>query len=198
MLTESSGVKIPILGLHLSPNKEGSSAKLLSKFKEGVEEAGAKINVISVGDLDVKGCQGCGACSDTGECIIDFDDMGQIYKAWEEHTKIVISSSVWFYDLPSQGKAVLDRSQAFWSRRYVLGQNKNGIPNAKGYLLTLGATKGENLFVPITLAVKYLFDSIAFPKTFPVLSFRKIEKPESLSAEQLETVKKAGYAFAQE
>jgi hypothetical protein len=60
----------------------------------------------------------------------------------------------------------------------------------------LGATKGKDLFVPITLAVKYMFDSIAFPKTFPVLSFRKIENPGSFDPEQLETIKNAGRDFA--
>lgn len=194
-MTNSSGVK-DILGLHLSPRKEGSSALLLKKFAEGAEEAGAKVKVLSVSDLDIKGCQACGYCNDSGECIIDLDDMGKIYEAWETYDKIVIASSVFFYDLPSQGKAVLDRSQAFWSRRYVLGQNKEGKPGAKGYLLTVGATKGKDLFVPITLAVKYMFDAIAFPKTFPVLAFRKIEGPHNFTEEQLSEVKKAGEEFA--
>ncbi|MDR2459191.1 MAG: flavodoxin family protein [Deltaproteobacteria bacterium] len=193
-MISSSGVKI--LGLHLSPRKEGSSALLLTKFAEGAQDAGAKLDILSIADLDVKGCQACGGCSKNGVCIIDFDDMNQIYEAWETYERIVIASSVFFYDLPSQGKAVLDRSQAFWSRRYVLGMHKDGKPNTKGFLLTVGATKGKDLFVPITLAVKYMFDAIAFPKSFPVLAFRKIENPESFSQEQLLEAKKAGYEFA--
>jgi multimeric flavodoxin WrbA len=192
-MVTSSGVKI--LGLHLSPRKEGSSALLLAKFAQGAREAGAQVDILSIADLDVKGCQACGSCNDTGVCIINFDDMGQIYEAWETYERIVIASSVFFYDLPSQGKAVLDRSQAFWSRRYVLGKYKDGKPNAKGYLLAVGATKGKDLFIPITLAVKYMFDAIAFPKSFPVLAYRKIENPESFSLEQLEEAQKAGYEF---
>ncbi|MDR3154874.1 MAG: flavodoxin family protein [Deltaproteobacteria bacterium] len=194
-MVKNTGVKI--LGLHMSPRTEGTSALLLEKFAQGAERAGASVEVISVSRLDIKGCQECGHCSEAGICAIDFDDMSVIYSAWESATRIVISTPVFFYDMPSQGKAVLDRSQAFWSRRYVLGQNKDGVPGAKGFLLAVGATKGKDLFVPVTLAVKYLFDAIAFPKTFPVLSFRQVETPDKFTAEQLAEAEKAGFEFGQ-
>ncbi|MDR2339484.1 MAG: flavodoxin family protein [Deltaproteobacteria bacterium] len=190
----SSGVEI--LGLHLSPRKNGSSWALLRSFLDGAESKGAKTSFLSVTALNIKGCHGCNACNETGICIIEDDDMGQIYKAWEGAKRIVISSPIFFYDMPSQGKAVLDRSQAFWSRRYVMGQNKEDIPGAKGFLLAVGATKGKELFTPISLAVKYLFDSIAFPKKFGMLAYRQIEGPKNLTPEQLAEVRQAGEDFA--
>jgi hypothetical protein len=202
-MTESSGV-IKVLGLHMSPRLDGSSAKMLNVFADGVEKAGAKFKALSVSQLDVRGCMECGHCSEKGECAIDFDDMNQIYSAWEEaqsdgkegvSTKIVIATPVFFYDMPSQGKAVLDRSQAFWTRRYVLGKNADGVPGSKGFLLACGATKGKDLFMPVTLAVKYLFDAIGFPKSFPTLSYRGIERPEKFSPDQLAEIQKAGYDF---
>jgi hypothetical protein len=99
--------------------------------------------------------------------------------------------------MPSQGKAILDRSQAFWSRRYVLNQNKDGVPGAKGFLVACGATKGKDLFMPVHLAVKYLFDSISFPKTFGSLAYRQIETPDKFSKEQLDEIEQAGYEFGQ-
>ncbi|MDR1035988.1 MAG: flavodoxin family protein [Deltaproteobacteria bacterium] len=203
-MADSTGVKV--LGLHMSPRIDGSSAKMLNVFADGVERAGAQFKALSVSQLDIRGCVECGHCSEKGECAIDFDDMGQIYSAWEEaaadakagiSTKIVIATPVFFYDMPSQGKAVLDRSQAFWTRRYVLGQNAEGIAGAKGFLLACGATKGKDLFMPVTLAVKYLFDAIGFPKSFPVLSFRGIERPEKFSDDQLTGIQEAGFEFAQ-
>jgi multimeric flavodoxin WrbA len=122
--------------------------------------------------------------------------MGLVYEAWEAASRIVVSSPIFFYDIPSQGKAILDRSQAFWVRRYRLGRGKGTKPGAKGFLLAVGATKGEQLFVPITLAVRYLFDAISFPKGFGTLFFRGIEGPSDLSLGQLGEARDAGAAFA--
>jgi multimeric flavodoxin WrbA len=192
-MTTSPGVEI--LGLHLSPRKHGSSHLLLEKFAAGARESGATVKELSVSDLHIKGCLGCNGCGKTGKCVIKDDDMGVIYDAWETATRIVVSSSIFFYDMPSQGKAILDRSQAFWSRRYVLGQNKEDRPGSKGFLLAVGATKGKELFTPISLAVKYLFDSLSIPKTFGMLAFRQIEGPEAFVPEQLEEARKAGAEF---
>ncbi|MDR2613215.1 MAG: flavodoxin family protein [Deltaproteobacteria bacterium] len=195
-MDQGSGVKI--LGLHMSPREKGSSALLLERFSEGAKRAGASVEILSVSKLDIRGCAECGKCNETGACVFVDDDMAAVYSAWETATRIVVATPVFFYDMPSQGKAILDRSQAFWSRRYMLNQNKEGVPGAKGFLLACGATKGKDLFVPVTLAVKYLFDSIAFPKTFPVLSFRQIETPDKFTAGQLEEAEKAGCEFARQ
>ncbi|MDR1039634.1 MAG: flavodoxin family protein [Deltaproteobacteria bacterium] len=203
-MSDKSGVKV--LGLHMSPRARGSSARLLESFAAGVKRAGAEYASVSVSGLDIKGCSECYRCGESGVCAVDSDDMGKFYAAWEEVSgwgeaglspRIVISTPVFFYDMPSQGKAVLDRSQAFWVRRYVLGMNKDGIPGAKGFLLACGATKGKDLFVPVTLAVKYLFDAIGFPKSFQSLTFRQIERPDKFSQEQLAEAERAGFEFAQ-
>jgi multimeric flavodoxin WrbA len=193
-MADSSGDDI--LGIHLSPRAEGSSAVLLKKFLEGAERFGAKTHAISITNLSVKGCTACGACYETGQCVIVDDDMGQIYEAWDKYLKIVVASSLFFYDVPSQGKAIIDRSQAFWARRYVLGEFKAGKPGTKGYLLAVGATKGKDLFIPISLSIQYMFDAIAFPKTFPILPFRSIEGPEHFTEGQLRAVMNAGEQFA--
>jgi multimeric flavodoxin WrbA len=185
-----------ILGLHLSPKVGGSSAVLLQKFLEGAERQGVPTKLISVSELDVKGCTACGACYETGQCVIQNDDMGQIYDAWDQYYKIVVSTSLYFYDVPSQGKAIIDRSQAFWARRYVLGDFPKGKLGTKGYLLAVGATKGKDLFIPVSLSIQYMFDAIAFPKTFPMLFFRDIEEPDHFSERQLKAVMNAGEQFA--
>jgi multimeric flavodoxin WrbA len=184
-----------ILGLHLSPRKFGSSWKLLEKFAEGASESGSTVKIFSVADLNIKGCLGCNACGATGQCIIEDDDMGLIYDSWENARSIVVSSSIFFYDMPSQGKAILDRSQAFWSRRHVLHMNTEDKPGTKGFLLAVGATKGKELFTPITLAVRYLFDSLSFPKAFGMLAYRKIEGPGDFTSDQLEEARNAGVEF---
>jgi multimeric flavodoxin WrbA len=122
--------------------------------------------------------------------------MAVFYQAFSQNSRIVVSSSLFFYDVPAQGKAVIDRSQAFWSKRYVLGENQDGRPGAGGFLLAVGATKGKDLFTPISLSIKYFYDALAFPKTFGTLFFRKIEGPADLTEEDLLSAKAAGLEFA--
>jgi multimeric flavodoxin WrbA len=168
---------------------------LLDKFANGVVEAGSEFTLLSISDYpNLSGCVACGACSKTGQCRIT-DDMEVFYQAFDENVKIVVASSLFFYDVPAQGKAVIDRSQAYWSRRYVLGQNQTGKEGAKGFLLAVGATKGKDLFTPVSLSVKYFFDALAFPKKFGTLFFKSLEGPADISEEQFLQTRAAGFEF---
>jgi multimeric flavodoxin WrbA len=168
---------------------------LLEEFGKGVQEAGKEFKTVSVADTGViHGCNECGSCSVDGNCVIH-DDMEVFYQAFEGMDRIVVSTPVFFYDVPAQGKAIIDRAQAFWARRYVLGRHREGIDGAKGFLLGVGATRGKDLFMPAGLCIKYFFDALAFPKNFDSLYFRKIETPSALTKEQLMSVRLAGAAF---
>ncbi|MDR2368758.1 MAG: flavodoxin family protein [Deltaproteobacteria bacterium] len=186
----------PVLGIHLSPNQAGTSKALLDQFGSGVVEAGAGFSTLSISDFNnLSGCVECGACGRTGRCRIS-DDMDVFYEGFETASRIVVASSLFFYDVPAQGKAVIDRSQAYWSKRYLLGQNKEGRPGARGFLLAVGATKGKDLFTPVSLSVKYFFDALAFPKTFGTLFIRSVETRADLTEAQLREAKAAGFGFA--
>jgi multimeric flavodoxin WrbA len=184
-----------VLGVHLSPRRRGSSWTLLEEFGQGVKEAGWDFKTVSVADTGfIHGCNECGSCSVDGNCVIH-DDMEIFYQAFDGVKRMVVSTPVFFYDVPAQGKAVIDRSQAYWARRYVLGRHREGLDGAKGFLLAVGATRGKDLFMPAGLSIKYFFDALAFPKIFDSLYFRKIETPTALTKEQLLSARAAGAAF---
>ncbi len=164
-----------ILALHLSPRPNGNSAAMLDKFLQGARDAGADAVSFSVADHNIKPCIGCSACEKTGECVITDDDMGELYPLLASAPMVVLSTSLFFYDVPAKGKALIDRVQPLWSRRYTLGRTETLRPDGRGFLLALGATKGKDLFVPVHLCVKFFFDAIGFPRTFESLCFRQVE-----------------------
>jgi multimeric flavodoxin WrbA len=185
-----------VLGLHFSPRLQGSSKALLDEFGLGVAEAGLGFRTLSVAEVGpISGCRECGSCNTDGQCVVR-DDMDVFYEAFESAAMVVVATPVFFYDIPAQGKAVIDRSQACWARRYVLGRYREGREGARGFLLGVGATRGKDLFMPATLAIKYFFDALALPKIFDTLFFRKIETPAALTREQLLSARAAGAAFA--
>ena len=186
-----------ILALHLSQRKTGNSAIMLKEFLRGAREAGAEAVEFSVADLKIKPCQGCSACEKTGECVIKDDDMTKLIPFLAKAPMVVVATSLFFYDVPAQGKALIDRTQPLWSWRYTLNRTDSLRPDGKGFLLALGATKGKDLFVPVNLCVKYFFDSIGMPKTFESLEFRQIEGLGNMAehADHMAALYQAGLDF---
>jgi multimeric flavodoxin WrbA len=67
---------------------------------------------------------------------------------------------MFFYGVTSQAKAVIDRCQALWVRRHVLGMGKEDKRERRGVFISVGATRGAKLFDGAVLTVKYFFDAI--------------------------------------
>ncbi|RPJ19283.1 MAG: flavodoxin family protein, partial [Planctomycetaceae bacterium] len=51
-----------ILAVVGSPRKGGNTDILLSKIAEGARAAGAEVETVPLGDLQVRECDGCHAC----------------------------------------------------------------------------------------------------------------------------------------
>lgn len=117
-----------VLVLMGSPRRAGRCAACAEALARGASARGCEARVLRLPDLDVPGCTGCGACERTGECVIPGelarqgrrDGMALVLAALEEAQALALVSPVYFAGPPSQLKAVLDRLQPLWSRRYVL------------------------------------------------------------------------------
>jgi multimeric flavodoxin WrbA len=85
--------------------------------------------------------------------------MDDIYPKLLDADCVIVASPIFFYGLTSQVKALIDRCQAIWARKYILKQN---LPESgrKGAFIAVGATRGEKLFDGSILTVKYFFKTI--------------------------------------
>ncbi|MBF0226842.1 MAG: NAD(P)H-dependent oxidoreductase [Desulfobacterales bacterium] len=166
-----------ILGLQGSPRKKGNTNFLVSSFMDEAKNKGFRTVLLDVCKMKILPCIGCRMCEKYGFCSIDNDDMTkEIYTLLREASVIVVASPIFFYNVTSQLKALIDRSQTLWSRRYMLNLKDPKHSTRKGVLLSVGATKGKNLFEGTRLTTKYFFDAIA--SSFDgELSYRKVEKP---------------------
>jgi len=164
-----------VLGLQGSPRIHGNTALLLSAFLDEAERLGAHTERVNVSNKKITPCQECGTCEKKGFCPID-DDMQQMYPLVRQADAIVMATPIFFYGPTAQLKAVIDRSQALWSRKYVLGLEDPGRKWRHGHLLVLGATRGKNLFEGTILTAKYFFDAVgaSFEGS---LGYRQIEHP---------------------
>ncbi|MCK5487880.1 MAG: NAD(P)H-dependent oxidoreductase, partial [Desulfobacterales bacterium] len=109
--------------------------------------------------MNISPCQECGTCEKKGFCPID-DDMQQVYPLLRQADIIIMATPIFFYGPTAQMKALIDRSQALWSLRNVFRLMDPGRKWRQGFLLSVGATKGKNLFEGTVLMAKYFFDAV--------------------------------------
>jgi arsenate reductase len=150
-----------ILGFQGSPRKKGNTNYLLSAFMNEAENLGAQTRIIEVAEKNIVPCIGCGYCEKKGYCITKDDDMtNEIYPLLREADVVVLAAPIYFYNVPAQLKAPIDRTQTLWSRKYKLNLTDPARHYRRGFLLAQGATKGKNLFEGVDLTAKYFFDAV--------------------------------------
>jgi len=130
---------------------------LLAEFMRGAASKEAEVKTVILNNLKITPCQHCDACLETGECKIK-DDMQMVYQELERADRIVLASPIQFTGVTAQMKAMIDRCQSRWVRKYVLKVPPLGDRRErKGFFISVGGRKVANLFEPALVMVKTLF-----------------------------------------
>lgn len=146
-----------VLGIAGSPRRGGNTNLLLAEVIRGAASRGAEVKTIILNDLKITPCQHCDVCLEAGKCKIE-DDMQMVYRELEEADRIVLASPIQFMGVTAQMKAMIDRCQALWAKKYVLNMPPLGNKRErKGLFISVGGRKITNLFEPALATVKTLF-----------------------------------------
>lgn len=165
-----------VLGIKGSPRKKSNSSFLLDVFMEEAQKLGASsVHIVDVPRRNIKPCMEYTVCEKRGDCPIDDDMASEVYALLRRAEVVVVSTPVFFYNMSAQLKALVDRCQALWARRYMLKLRDPVSRYRRGYLLSVGATRGKNLFQAIELSTKYFFDALSASYE-GALTYRGIEK----------------------
>jgi multimeric flavodoxin WrbA len=184
------------LGIWGSPRKGGNSEVLLQAFLDGAAQGGAVVERLALRELKITPCLEIYHCFKDGTCPIK-DDMLPLYDKLLAADVVALASPIFFYGVSAQAKAFIDRTQALWSRRYMLKQDFPG-PERQGVLLCTAATHGKLLFVGARLTAKYFFDAINVTYAAEILVRGVDEKGAILEQEDaLEAARNLGRRLAQ-
>ena len=148
-----------VLGIAGSPRRGGNTDMLLEEVLKGAASRGARVKKIILKDLNIATCDHSDACLKTGKCYIK-DDMQTVYQDLEEADRIVLASPIQFMTITAEMKAMIDRCQALWARKYVLKQPPLGEKERKGFFIAVGGTKFAKLFEPSQATIKALFNTL--------------------------------------
>jgi multimeric flavodoxin WrbA len=97
-----------VLVLKSSPRENGNSNTLAAQVEAGAKAVGAHVESFMLHHMDIRPCDACDVCQETGVCIVK-DDMQQIYPVLEKADAIVIAGPVYWFTLSAQAKLCIDR-----------------------------------------------------------------------------------------
>lgn len=147
-----------VIGIFGSPRPDGNSDILLKQAIKGSEASGVCVDKVILRDLQIAPCNSCGGCFQKGDCVIG-DDMQKIYSQLIDADGILVASPIYFMGVSAQLKALIDRCQAFWARKYILNLplRENGRI-AKGFFIATAARRNEEgLFAGAVKTIKSFF-----------------------------------------
>jgi multimeric flavodoxin WrbA len=158
------------LGIAGSQRRGGNTDTLLMRFMDGAVSKGAEIKMLRVCDLKIAACLHCDACLVKGECRVQ-DDMQMVYRELKAADRIVMASPLHFLSVTAQLKALIDRCQALWARKYVLKIPPLGDQRErKGFFISVGGRRTvPNLFEAVLPTIKILFKTIDVPYSGDIL-----------------------------
>ncbi len=146
-----------VLGIAGSPRRGGNTDLLLVEVMRGAASRGAEVKTIVLNDLNFIACQHCDACLKKGKCKYQ-DDMQMVYRELDDADRIVLASPIHFMGVTAQMKAMIDRYQALWARKYMLKLPPLGNRRErKGFFISVGGRKIANLFEPALIMIKTVF-----------------------------------------
>lgn len=122
----------PMLLLLSGSPRRHTSVSLLDLIERGAREAGVRTQRFLLCEKRVNPCIGCNACSKTGTCTFAdrkmpdggryIDDYLELTTMLDECDGLAVVAPVYFTGPTAQLKALYDRFQPYWARKYVLGK----------------------------------------------------------------------------
>jgi len=127
-----------ILILKGSPRPKGNSNILADQVAAGAGQAGALAESITLQGLNIRPCDACDSCIETGVCVLK-DDMQPLYPKLLAADALVLSSPIYWFTYSAQLKTCIDRWYAVWNYKKDIFKGK-----PVGVVLSYGDTDLHN------------------------------------------------------
>ena len=96
-----------------SPRNNGNSFAMTDAFIQAAEAKGHHVTRVDAAKMNIGGCQACETCYKTGKACSFDDDFNLIAPAVLDADVVVFSMPVYWYSIPAQIKAVIDKLYSF-------------------------------------------------------------------------------------
>ena len=84
-----------VLMINGSPRADGNTATALKEMEKVFLEEGVEVEIVHVGNKDIRGCIACGQCRQLGKCVFD-DAVNEVAPKLAECDGLVLGSPVYY------------------------------------------------------------------------------------------------------
>lgn len=164
-----------ILAISTSPRRHGNSESALDTI---LAETSGRVSAekVVLADLSIAPCKGCGACEKLGRCIQE-DDFQSLSQKILDADVLILATPVYSLSVCAQAKALIDRCQVFWSRKYVLHTFEEPAGTKLGLFIATAGQTHVHIFDHTVPVARFLFDVAGIkPKHTMLLLLNGLDK----------------------
>lgn len=162
----------PARALACSPRGGGNTDTATALFAQGFTDAGGRIEVAHLRTYNVAPCVSCQHCERTpeGSCPLSpTDNSTPLFDMLLTAPTLFIASPIYFYHLPAQLKAFIDRGQSHWIRRARGDSTLESLPRRTAWVtLVAGRKQGDRLFEGSLITLRYFLRIFNFDLAPPL------------------------------
>jgi multimeric flavodoxin WrbA len=97
-----------VIAINGSPKPKGNTYIALKTVCDELENQGIETEILHVGNMEIKGCIGCGRCS-AGHCVFSDEQMHRIVDKVHAADGLLLGSPVYYASIAGTMKSFLDR-----------------------------------------------------------------------------------------
>ena len=111
MKKEKKENPLKVIAINGSARKDGNTAILINFALQELEREGIKTEMVQLAGERIRGCTACMKCFEHRDqrCVIDDDCVNDCIQKMVEADGIILGSPVYFSDVTSEMKALIDR-----------------------------------------------------------------------------------------
>jgi multimeric flavodoxin WrbA len=100
-----------VIGINGSARKNGNTSIIINQIFKELNNNGIETELIQLSGENIQGCIGCGGCfkNKDNKCVFKNDIVNECIKKMSEADGIILGSPVYFADVTSNMKALLER-----------------------------------------------------------------------------------------
>ena len=155
-----------------SPRQRGNTDTAAAMVAAAAQGRGLACETLALRDYKLMPCRGCNYCGTPGHgCILERrDDCQRLLELLYTAPAVFWLAPIFFYHLPAQSKALIDRAQAFWYLKRNHDPAIMALPPRKAHVLLIAArSRGERLFQGSLDTLQYFFEPFNISLAEPLL-----------------------------
>ena len=154
-------MKDKILIINGSPRRSKNCSQIIENITKKLDENKLNYEVLNIYKMNIDYCTACGYCDRTGKCVIK-DDMTTLYEEFDKSIGTIVVSPMFFQSISTKVKTLVDRTQAFYSSKYILKKPSLDVnKERRGMFIAVGGQpKYENQFLGGQLVMDLFFKCI--------------------------------------